>query len=967
MNSFRLESQKTNDRLCTVVNKVQSFGVKGGIDVTAGVTNMLCSTSRPNIFAMILMLTSILGLYNNAVAQDNIIRVANQYQIIVPGVPGIDDPKYNMEFNLHFTNARSGANLSSDTMKVWSMKNNPRVYRNSGDTFWTPVNAAALDTCFHAVGKTCAPGFRYFIVTSLDSGLVDFSISSDGGDPGRFKQIYYYYPRFRFYLEDGSEITSSTSIRTETGENIKVTAKAFMPKNANESNWTKFDSTLSSISKRQQLILSTTGADTNLQIYRANSDGSFMDQQLDSVLLDSGETTFYVKSAVPVNGGSLKFRMEMLSQDLSFKPSFNIPVPGKFNISYGDAPSMDSASLYDMDGDGVGDSVVAWFDAGLDKKPTNPVMSWPYDSTMTAANKNGGSLAWVAGNDSIGWQVDEIPVPRGTNPAGDFGVTVTGKSGNLVETTAPLHDRVGPVIQTVTMRPGHGGESDTLIIRFNKNIDGDFKEGDAFLVNGERIFVTGDSIGDRTWQFILDEDASNITDVGDSITIDVDGGIVAADGNKPNANNRPAVIREAGTLPPLSQDGNGFYDSDGDGSLDSITVEFEEAITQDILDSLEFNFVWKDTAGNPIRLPLGPDDYVWDPKNPKVITWKFDPDSMGIMPFLTSIKSEDYGFGTILNHYEIDGESVADTVPVTMLDRMAPVLVNAQIWPVTSSSKKGDSLELRFSEPIDPDALLNNDFLDFLMTGDSKDPSGTAMYEWNDSGTVLGMRIAKGDPLRQRPNPGDSLRILAIANGIADTNGNTMSQDGPRVMLLGDARVLEDSRIGVGIKARADIGDDAPKDKNGDPMPISLSFWDDGTTVEDLPAGSLGILLDVGPSTLGEEDELRGTLALDKGDIGLSWQLYVYTNFGGFVASSKGEVNCADTTSTGFDGDCFKNRKQIYISWNLLAENGRKVGFGVYVAKLHVNVWGNKDKKMDQVYQWGVGPCGKNRKMLCRD
>jgi hypothetical protein len=377
--------------------------------------------------------------------------------------------------------------------------------------------------------------------------------------------------------------------------------------------------------------------------------------------------------------------------------------------------------------------------------------------------------------------------------------------------------------------------------------------------------------------------------------------------------------------------------------------------------------VWKDTAGNSILLPLGPDDYVWDPKHPKIITWKFDPDSMGIMPFLTSITSEDYGYGTIVNHYEVNGESVKDTVPVTMLDRMAPVLVSAKIWPQNSSVKAGDSLELRFSEPVDQDALLDKDFIDYWMTGDSKDPSGSSMFEWNDSGTVLGLRIANGDPLGQRPNPGDSLRILAIADGIADTNGNVMSQDGPRVMLVGDARVLEDTRFGAGVKYRSDIGKNAPRDKDGDPMPIGVSFWEDGTTVNDLPRGSLGILLDIGPSTLGEEDSLRSTMELNKEDIGLSWQLHVYTNLGTFVASSKGEVTCADTTLNGFNGDCFKNRKQIYISWNLLAENGRKVGFGVYIAKLHLNVWGSKSKKMDKVYRWGVGPCGKSSKILCND
>lgn len=932
------------------------------------------SSVRPLLlFRTVVLLLAVLA--SVAFSQTVVLRAGLLHLIIAPGDPNKVAPVYNESYELHFYNA-AGAKKDSSILRMWSAKDNPRKYRASGDTFTTPFDASTPDIKWYDPSTKLpvygAAGFRYFNVTSLDSGLVKFHIA-DATDP--FYSILYYFPRFTFTVDAASSVaTSATSIRKETGEFVRITVKAYKPTSSTDVQWSTLDTGLTSADKRQQLIPIRTGNDTNLVFYPADASGNRLDTEIDSILMTKGVADFYVGSAKPINGTSLKFNFTMWSQQLStFKPNMVGTFPGKIYFSYGDAPSMDSASLYDADGDGVGDSVAAWFNSALDVKPTNPLMSWPTNGDMKPASTNGGSLTWSTGTKLIGWEVDEIAIPNGTTGAGDFGVTVTGKSGNQVQTQAPLKDLVGPVIQSVTLRPGRllpdgkTRDPDTLVTRFNKEIDSSFTEGDAFMVNGELVYVTGKPVGDRTWEFVLDDAGSLITGSGDSLTIAVDGGIVAADGNKPSENNRPAIIREAGTLPGFAEDGNGFFDSDGDGSLDSIRVEFLEPLSQDLIDSLVFNFFWKDTLGNPYRIPLGADDYTWDPKNPKVITWKFNPDSMGIMPFLTSITGEEYGYGNVENHYEENGEPQTDLVGITMKDRMAPVLVSAKLTPESSSEKKGDAYKLRFSEPVDQDALMNQDFLSFLMTGDSKSPTGGSIVEWNDSGTVLSISVGKGDPLRQRPNPGDSLRILAIAEGIADTNGNAMLLDGPRVMLQGNARVLTDDRYGAGVKYRADIGKDAPKDKNGNPKPISVSYWDDGTELSDLPGGSLGILLDVGPSTVGDVDDLLGTMELDKDKIGLNWTLDVYNNFGNFVASSKGEIACSDSESTGFNGDCFKNRKQVYISWNLLAENGRKVGFGVYIAKLYVRVWGDKSKKIEKVYRWGVGPCGSNTKILCRD
>jgi hypothetical protein len=896
-----------------------------------------------------------------AVAQSvDTIRVGSLYQIGVMVQDPADvipplDPLFNAPFSLHFQKGAQPADTS--TFKLWSLKNSAKKFA-SGDTFTTPIDSAHPDTCY----ASCAPGLRYFFLASLDSGLITFSIQEGSMPSSPFKRLLFYFPQFRFYTAGGTEITATTTLSSETGEYTKIVVKAFKPDGS-------LDSTLSSpANSYRQKLRPIVPAGSGLEFFSVDTSGQ-LGNEIDSVIIDHGQSSFYVKSSTPLNGSSFGFDYVLYSQVSAYRPMDTVSFPGKLTVNYGDAPSMDSAAIYDEDGDGLGDRVTAWFNSALDSVPRNLVMSWPKDSAMGPASTQGGSLVWSAGATQIEATVDEKATPAGSVAEGDFGVTVIGKSGNFVQTSAEIKDRIGPVILAVTILPGRNGEQDTLVVRFNKELDSSFTAGDAFLVDGDLVHVTGQKVSDRTWRYVLDEDGSALTDAGDSIWIAVAGGIKAWDGNDPNANNRPAVIRNAGSLPPLSQDGNGFYDSDRDGRLDSISIEFTEALSPDQLDSIDFRFVWKDTLGNPIELHPDPSQLVLDPLNPKRVIWKLNADSLAIMPYLTSITDADYGYGNIINRWDVNGEILVDTIPISMRDRMAPVLVTANLWPVSTTAKKGDSLMIRFSEPVDTASLATLDFLQFLVTGLSQDDLGKATPFWSDSGRVLGIRLATKVPLKLRPDPGDSLRILAMEGGIQDTMGNVFTGTGKSILLEGDARVLSETLFSAGVKARAEIGKDVPVFASGrhqgEPMPISADFWEGDAQVSDLPAGSLGILLDVAQSTIGEKDSIDSSVALDYSKIGMKWQLDVFTNIGGFVATSSGVIHCDDP---GFEGNCFANRKQVYIAWNLLSQEGRKAGFGVYVAQLNIRVYGHKPYQIVKQYNWGVGPCRTGGdKFLCRN
>ena len=856
-------------------------------------------------------------------------------------------PQYDVKFQLLFTENSKPAD--SSIFKLWSLRDKPVKYHESGDTFWTPVDSAHLDTAY---GKT-NPGWRYFILTSLDSGLFSITIYDESGSQATFNKILYYLPTIQYFDSAGKQITAGTKLNLQTGQFMSVTAKALRPDGS-------VDTAFTSSGGRQWLVPQIpTGS--GLEFYNVDASGQPLGQ-IDSVLMSRGVAHFFITSGSPINGDSLSFTYTLSSQNPSFKPTGSSEFPTTLSIVYPDAPMLDSALIFDTDGDGLGDQIVGYFSMGLDKVPTNPLMSWANDSAMVAVAAKGTNITWTAGATSVNVVVDEKGVPNDSTAKGQFGVTVTSKSNSQVSTTTNIKDRIGPVVEAVTLLPGRNGAPDTLLASFNKPLDTSFTSGPALLLNGNVLKVTGKLLPSGFWQFIPTDTTIKLAQ-GDSVWLAVNGGIKAADGNLPSSNNKPAILTKAGTLPPLSSNGNGFFDSNQDGKLDSVAITFTEPITQAQVDSLDLRFVWKDTAGNDIELHPNAQDLVWSASNPTVVSWKFNADSLHIMPFLTSITDETYGYGNVLNHWVVNGQSFSDTVAISMMDRMPPVAEHAQIWPESNSANTGDSLQIRFSEPVDTSNISTMDFLEFLVGGDSAS-YGLSHLSWSDSGRVLGARVAAGSPLATRENPGDSLMILALAGGISDTLGNKMVAKGNPVMLIGNARVLEATSFKAGVKSRADLGLDAPRDASGKPEPVSVTFWNSDAQVSDMPKGSLGVLLDVGQSTLGNYDSLSSTLNLVDSTIGMTWRLDVFTNLGGFVASSKGVIRCDDS---GYGGNCFQNRKQVYLSWNLLAQNGRKAGFGVYVAKVTVQVWGTKTTSKEHVYMWGVGPCDAQGILLCRD
>lgn len=799
-----------------------------------------------------------------------------------------------------------------------------------GDTLRTPVAGSPMSPCFGVRtsvtnGGPCFDGVRAFYVIS-EGGATNAFVRIEpigGGQTTAIGPMNFIVPTIRWVDSQGNPITSANlNLRTGTPDTVRAQIIGL-----NNAVCTSCNAKLA-ISRdagAESLIFRTIWSQNN---------------SLDSIIFTNGLATFLVGALTPVNSGG--FSLTGLP-DLQGSNRITSDYPGSIQITFPDAAVLDSAWILDSDGDGWGDSLVGWFDRSLQVLPDSLSHSWPRNGDLSTLS---GSVS-LAGN-RIGARVVET-ILRDTTPAGILRAVVSTEGGSLRASSVAISSRIGPVLQTVTLLVGVGGAPDTLVAIFNKPIDTSFSTGNGFLLNGTGLRVSAvDEQGSRV-RFTV---APGVAVAGDSLRIAVNGGIVAFDGNLPAANNQAVAIRAALRVPPLSDNGNGFWDRNGDGRMDSVTLEFLEPLSQNMLAELDLRFVWMDANGRPVELRPPANELVWNSTNPTRVGWKVEPGELGIQAGLTSLDSGfQYGYGVLIRNYMVNGQEQSDTLPIAMADRMAPVILQAWLDPESVRRDSPDGLRLSFSEPVNTEALRNLDFLEFLVKGELRlyDISNS---RWSGDNTILDLDIARGELLALRPNPHDSVRSNGVPDGISDLEGNTMAVS-PWIMLSGNPRVLIEF---VPMGLANSIADEGPA--------ISAHFHSASATLRDIADGtSVGVLLDVGmgilPDSLGE---------LDLSAIGFQWKLMVFTNLGGHVATMGGEVNCDDAAFSengNESGNCLLNQRKLYVGWNLRAEDGRKAGVGAFVAKFHLSAWGARDtKKVEEIFTWGVKSSGNTRSLV---
>ncbi|MBR2900224.1 MAG: hypothetical protein IKC23_11490 [Fibrobacter sp.] len=790
---------------------------------------------------------------------------------------------------------------------------------------------------------------------TVSNAPLGVSVNSSMQDVNVIYVYNFYVPEFQFCEDaDCKEVISDISnIQLNVGDTLPVYVQSVVPLGPSKGK-------LDTLAKDLQYFLSSkhedlkflTPAKTPMGHGTINGTKYYIGQ------LSESRSSFLVTSDKAIS--DVNFTLE--SSIYNPKPDSTVfrakeEFPGNLQfVNYG-LPSLDSAFIYDTDGDGVGDSIAAYFNGQMNGVSLeNFQYNWPM----------GGDYTDFSGDFTLDGHLAELTGVKTTIPDGegqgnlkvDASSTVSGASGNL---STAIQDRIGPVIQTATLEPGDG-DYDYVILSFNKPLDTSWTSGSGFLLDGIPLSMTAVEKGvdgnDRIWKFKVPK---NSVQVGGELELATscakdkcpDGLIKAADGNKTGKNN-PVKITNSGKN-YVDDERNGFYDKNGDGRMDSATVAFKEPISKKDLEDMEVVLYWMDNQGNVLEIKpdLTDTNFVKLSKDGLMLSITVDTTKFDVQRMLTyvdtagiDVDSLKYGFAKVTKPVvQADGTTKMETYDCTMHDRMSPVISGTFLEPESFQKMEADVLTISFSEPVDKKALEDltalSDCFKFKVDGEWVSIPFSSL-EWSKDGKSVKLHLENGVPLAERLNPADSIKFDFDKAKITDLDGNGVSPNSQPTMVKGDPRVLMQSTSLASLDRAVLLADKAA---------FTERFVNADEPMDEEMKKSLGVLMDISFATVMGEDS-TGVSKMNLDDVGLSWELKVFTNLGAYVGGASNKIKCSDKA---FEGNCFEHAKKMYVRWNMRSSEGRKVGVGVYVAQFKINVYGAKDNfKVERIYNWGI-------------
>lgn len=360
-------------------------------------------------------------------------------------------------------------------------------------------------------------------------------------------------------------------------------------------------------------------------------------------------------------------------------------------------------------------------------------------------------------------------------------------------------------------------------------------------------------------------------------------------------------------IPPSSQE-NYLLDSDGDGRLDRVDLKFLGSLSKEyvsqMVDSLTFD--WLNSAGLVKHYAVGPKQFILDSTYSRRASLDLRPLEKGFA-ILTEMVTD----GDSLGNFKMflhDG-SVFD-IPVK--DKMAPVI--QEIFLKSSRGMSNDSLSIVFSERVAKAYSCENLFESRSSRDSLKHFRKPVSISWID-GTSAQLVFENEEGVNDYLLPGDSIRLTPGC--FVDSAAKNPSAENAPFKVVDGFYPLEVHT------ANMVYGEDSSEN-----LPVfQMLFEKEGANVPN--ENNWGVAMDVmGPEF---ENAVRDALGMDhKEKLDLSKlkifvNVRIYTNLGSFVVATTDEIYGNDPR---FDG----RPTRLFLKWNLMDGNRRKVGTGAYIS-----------------------------------
>ena len=393
-----------------------------------------------------------------------------------------------------------------------------------------------------------------------------------------------------------------------------------------------------------------------------------------------------------------------------------------------------------------------------------------------------------------------------------------------------------------------------------------------------------------------------------------------------------------------------YYDTDGDGALDSISVQFSSKVTREELQNYYFSFPWYSSRGLLIELQAQPRDLILSSDGMSV-GWVVK-SNVNVASNLTSISSE-IPAATLYTYYDIFGNSFVTSQTISIEDKMAPVISSATLH--YGEESKRDTLTVTFSEEVDYASLSGKDFFAYIHGKDTIDLNPVQII-WSSDGKSV--RLV----LRESTDgivPGDSLMIVAGKKSkISDIYGNESVENASPVVIGGLlGKIVESVNMGFF---------DPEKYVENTLNSVSISYVSNQTRTSDLrDEGTLGHLISLGERFVpqlvdGAKLDADGNYdssvldSIDPADVFVNFSVSYFDNIGQYVTDTTFNIPC-NSAAFGSDRNCLTTDKKVFVNWNYKDHTGRLVGAGVYIVQFKLVVRYKQKKIQEEMRdKWGV-------------
>ncbi len=371
--------------------------------------------------------------------------------------------------------------------------------------------------------------------------------------------------------------------------------------------------------------------------------------------------------------------------------------------------------------------------------------------------------------------------------------------------------------------------------------------------------------------------------------------------------------------------GHSYRDTDNDGTMDRIQIQFKNPPTTDALGKLSIQFHWPHSNGTTM-VPQG-NEWIIDSHDPTIAYWKI-PDQYLVTPYLTSIVNDQFRYGEVT--FRPFEQLTDSTYTITIEDRMAPVLIDAFLH----SGQHEDTLIIGMSEPISSENMYNDGLENYEIRNRAQaqfeiPEAQTSIFEQSKesvrahyTNTLIFEHSGK-HPIHHS----DELKMLSTQYRIEDLDGNAPDKYSRSIIIT---ELLSDLTI---INQYMKINpEDLPSIDERNTVLHELIIKGDSMDTKNMGIQKSGNMKDIMWSIL----DSGALLDSDPENFNYFYRITIFSSLGEFVNKFESTISCSDEML--FNGNCITmNLDEVH---NVIlypppfSQNGRLLGTGVYLLKL---------------------------------